>query len=361
MPHRLNYHFEPQKGWMNDPNGLVFFHGKYHAFFQHYPFAPNWGQMHWGHAVSNDLLHWEELPVALFPDQHYENSGGCFSGSAIVKDDLLYLFYTSVSEELGQTQSVAISKDGLHFEKYAENPIIRQYPDDGSADFRDPKVTKIGETYYMVCGSGKDNTGKILLFTSKNLIDWDYSGVLFAGEKYGSVLECPDFFPFNDKYILMFSQMGKQTHATMFIYGDFDGKSFTPISYHTPEAGPHFYAPQTFLDNRGRRIIIGWLYSWDKKLDEGADYAGALSIPREVKMIDEKICTFPVKEAQHLLKNNDEFVEADKTSISILAQNIPFSLCHKGKINHIDILRDTKTIEVFINGGEASFTYWFAV
>ena len=102
---------------MNDPNGLVFFNGKYHAFFQHYPHAPHWGQMHWGHAVSDDLIHWEEKDIALFPDQDYENDGGCFSGSAIVKDDILYLFYTSVSHELGQTQSVAISKDGIVFEK----------------------------------------------------------------------------------------------------------------------------------------------------------------------------------------------------------------------------------------------------
>ncbi len=92
MPKRLRYHLEPQKGWMNDPNGLCFFKGQYHSFFQHYPYAPNWGQMHWGHAVSEDLIHWTEVPIALFPDQPYEDDGGRFSGSVVVKDGLLYLF-----------------------------------------------------------------------------------------------------------------------------------------------------------------------------------------------------------------------------------------------------------------------------
>ena len=90
------YHLSPRVGWMNDPNGLIFFRGQYHAFFQHYPHAPSWGQMHWGHTVSVDLLRWKELPIALYPDQPYEDDGGCFSGSAVEKDGRLYLFYTSV-------------------------------------------------------------------------------------------------------------------------------------------------------------------------------------------------------------------------------------------------------------------------
>jgi len=128
VPPRLRYHLEPRKGWMNDPNGLVFFRGRYHAFFQHNPHAPAWDTMHWGHAVSDDLLHWEELPIALAPDQWYEDDGGCWSGSAVVLDDRLYLFYTGVSAELGQAQCVAWSDDGLRFHKYANNPVIRRAP-----------------------------------------------------------------------------------------------------------------------------------------------------------------------------------------------------------------------------------------
>jgi len=363
MSERLKYHFEPKKGWINDPNGLIFYKSKYHAFFQHYPYAPKWGSMHWGHAVSGDLINWEELPIALYPDKPYDSSekGGCWSGSAVIKDGLLYLFYTSVSDEFGQTQSVAVSKDGVHFEKYENNPVIRQFPPDGSYDFRDPKVTQIGGIYYMVLGSGKNNIGKILLYSSENLYDWQYLGVMFEGGQYGGVLECPDFFPFNDKYILMFSQMGRQTHSVMFIYGDFDGKIFTPISFHTPEAGPHFYAPQTFFDDSGRRIIIGWLNSWEKQIETKEDYTGAFSIPREIKMVDGKLYTFPVSEAAHLLKNSDDLVRVEKDGLTLTAENISFTPEYKGDIERVDILRDTKTIEVFINNGEASFTYWFAV
>ena len=102
----MKYHFENKQGWMNDPNGLVFYKGKYHAFFQHYPYAPRWGQMHWGHAVSDDLITWEELDIALFPDREYEDEGGCFSGSAIVKDDRLWL-----KEEIHETNAVVFVED----------------------------------------------------------------------------------------------------------------------------------------------------------------------------------------------------------------------------------------------------------
>ncbi len=359
MPERLKYHFEPKIGWMNDPNGLVFFRGKYHAFFQHFPHAPMWGPMHWGHTVSEDLIHWEEMPIALYPDQPYDEDAGCWSGSAVVKDDKLYLFYTSACEELGQTQSMAVSDDGINFVKHENNPIIPHYPEDGSRDFRDPKVSKFGDEYLMVVGSGKDKTGKILLYKSKKLFDWAYAGVLFESAEYGSVFECPDFFQLNGKYILMFSQMGLKTHSTVMLTGDFDGSKFTPLTVHRPEAGPEFYAPQTFLDGKGRHIMIGWLYHWGKKLDKGADYAGALSIPREVKMTDGKLTVFPVEEAQFLLTDSDPFVTVEKNKITVASDGETLFEEQVEDIKDIKFLRDTKTIEGFINGGEASFSVWF--
>lgn len=356
MPRRLNYHFEPQKGWINDPNGLIYFKGMYHAFFQHYPFAPKCGPMHWGHAVSRDLVHWEELPVALFPDRDYEDDGGCWSGSAVEKDGVLYLFYTSVSHQLGQTQSVAFSKDGITFEKYEGNPVIRTFPSDGSKDFRDPKVSRINDTYYMVCGSGKGGIGKILLYQSDDLLNWRYAGVLFEDPSCGEVLECPDFFQLGGKFVLMISKMGLKTHSTQFIIGDFDGESFTEQARCTPEAGPQFYAPQTFCDGQDRRIMIGWLYDWGKPLDEGADFAGALTIPRELSLQNGKVVNFPVKEAIPLLKKQSNFVTISGNQICI---NDDLTFVCSSAITDIDILEDTKTVEVFINGGEASFSYWF--
>ena len=357
---RLKYHFEPQTGWMNDPNGLIFYKGKYHAFFQHNPHEPVWGPMHWGHAVSEDLVYWQELPIALYPDMYYEDNGGCFSGSAIEKDGRIYLIYTSVSKQYGQSQSIAYSDDGINFTKYENNPVISKYPEDGSGDFRDPKVSFINGKYHMVCGSGKDEIGKVLLYTSADLFNWDYVGVLYEGAEHGTVLECPDFFELGDGFVLMFSQMGRKTHSTAFMYGDFDGVKFTVRDVFSNEIGPHIYAPQTFEDAQKRRILIGWLYSWDKKLDEGATYAGALTIPRELSIVDGHLKIEPVKEAENLLTPWDPMVSISGKEITINDKwDIPLRYRSENGISDVRILKDTKTIEIFINNGEAVFTYWF--
>ncbi len=348
---RLKFHFEPKKGWMNDPNGLCKFNGVYHAFFQHYPYAKVWGPMHWGHAISKDLIHWEELPIALIPDKPYENDGGCFSGSAIEKDGVLYLFYTSVSKELGQTQSLAISKDGINFEKYDKNPIIDKVPSDGSKDFRDPKVFKYEDKYMMVCGSGKDEVGKVLLFESNDLFNWTYVGILFEDKNCGEVIECPDFFKLGDDYILMFSMMNRDLYSTNFIIGSFDGKNFKEKRRVQNEAGPEFYAPQTFFDG-SRRIIIGWMYSWKKAPDKYASYAGALSIPRELKIIDGKLINFPVLECNSLLKKDCKGVKIKDNTLYAFKRKFVL----KENPKDIAILEDTKTCEIFINNGEESFT-----
>lgn len=356
MPLRLRYHLEPKSGWMNDPNGLIFYKGQYHAFYQHNPYKPKWDKMHWGHAVSKDLINWQHLPIALTPDQPYEDDGGCFSGSAVQKDGVLYLFYTSVSKELGQTQSVAYSTDGINFTKYENNPVITCPPEEGSADFRDPKVTQIGDTYYMVCGSGKDGVGKVLLYSSHNLFDWQYVGVLFESSQYSSVLECPDFFEFGGKYMLMFSVMNVETRSTVFIWGDFDGQNFVPLKTFQPEVGPQFYAPQTF-EHLGQRIMIGWLYDWNKQLDQGAQYAGALTIPRVLHFNKAgELCNFPVTTANQLLIDTDEHVRLTPEGLAVSFGDKQYD--YVGEVKDVHILRDTKTLEVFVNGGECSFTLW---
>ncbi|MBQ3078430.1 MAG: glycoside hydrolase family 32 protein [Clostridia bacterium] len=356
MLKRLEYHFEPKTGWMNDPNGLVYFNGQYHAFFQHYPYRPVWGQMHWGHATSDDLISWQEMPIALFPDQEYEDEGGCFSGSAIVKDDCLYLFYTSVSKRLGQTQSVAMTRDGKTFEKYSGNPVIRSYPDDGSADFRDPKVIPYKDEYRMVVGSGKDGEGRVLLYRSTDLLHWSYMGVLFRDASLTTVMECPDFFPLGDEYVLMFSKMGLIERSTQFVAGAFDGERFIERTRFEVEIGPDFYAPQTFLAKDGRRIIIGWLYNWKRELDEGASYAGALSLPRELTMENGRLYTRPVKEAYPLLKPSDISVRISGTKVIVSGK---YEFDTFSPIRSVSILKDTKTVEVFVNGGECAVSKWF--
>lgn len=353
---RFQYHFEPQKGWMNDPNGLVYFRGRYHAFFQHYPNDSKWGQMHWGHAVSDDLLHWEELPIALYPDRDYENDGGCFSGSAVEKDGRLYLFYTSVSHELGQTQSVAWSDDGVHFEKYEGNPVIRANPT-GAPDFRDPKVTNIDGTWYMVVGSGDGSEGRVLLFRSEDLLRWNYVGVLFVGAEYAHCIECPDFFKMGDKYVLMFSKIGEQERSTIFVVGDFREGKLVNYTLSRPEWGPDFYAPQSFFDGR-RRIMIGWMYHWGKEAPEGCPFAGALSVPRELTLDGTRVRNFPVAEARHLLRRESPYVRREGEKLTFLDRAGKAVTWELPGLQTVDILEDTKSVEVFLNGGETSFSRW---
>lgn len=351
---RLKYHFEPKKGWMNDPNGLVYFKGQYHAFFQHNPYSTQWDKMHWGHAVSNDLISWEELPIALYPDQNYESEGGCFSGSAIVKDDRLYLFYTSVANK--QTQSIAYSDDGIHFTKYEGNPVIGNSPL-GYYDFRDPKVTEIDGQYYMVTGSGNSDAGQVLLFKSETLLEWKYVGILFEGKEYAPCIECPDFFKLDDKYVLMFSKMNESQRSTIFAIGDFEDNEIKNAIICRPEWGRDFYAPQTLWDGE-RRILIGWMYHWGKKPPITCKYAGALSIPRELKLSNNNINNYPVAEAQHLLVKESKRVTVSNNKIIVHQKKHQKRRFAIPQINSIDILEDTKSVEIFINHGEISISEW---
>lgn len=358
------YHFHNRKGWMNDPNGLIFYKGKYHAFFQHYPYAPRWGQMHWGHAISDDLIHWEELDIALFPDMPYENDGGCFSGSAIEKDGRLYLFYTSVSHEMKQTQSVAWSDDGITFHKYEGNPIIKESPWNDNREFRDPKVFKYGDEYRMVVGAGIYNIGKILLYKSKDLLNWEYIGEIISDGKFGGVIECPDLFKIEDKWVILFSSTKALPHRVCFGTGDFDGEKFTfdkdekgedkifPI-----EIGPDFYAPQTFEDPEGRRILIAWMYNWNRSARPGQEQAGAFTIPRQLEFdLNDNLTMFPVEEACGYLKDESPFVEYANGRLRITYERQLIWDKAYAEEPQFTVLEDVGVVELFIDGGKETVT-----
>lgn len=182
--YRLGYHIMPRANWINDPNGLIQFKGEYHVFFQHHPYDEHWGPMHWGHVKSKDLIHWEHLPVALAPGDEFDQSG-CFSGSAVDDHGRLALIYTGhniIDQEKDlfyQTQNIAVSQDGTVFEKLQENPVITEPPEDSARHFRDPKVWKHRDVWYMVIGnSSKENVGRVVLYRSPDLRDWEYAGIL---------------------------------------------------------------------------------------------------------------------------------------------------------------------------------------
>ena len=359
---RLRYHYRPQKGWINDPNGLVWFEGYYHIFYQHAPdHEIPWKQpMHWGHARTKDFLTFEELPVALYPDQPYDTDG-CWSGTATVKDGVLYLFYASIrKDEEGhhayQTVSVAYSKDGIHFEKYAGNPVIDHYPADGGKDFRDPAVCEIDGRYYCVMATGhpESKTGRLLLYQSEDLLHWQYRGIMqeWADCKY---TECPSFFKSTQGYLLAASVCPlEKRHRFSITYGDFCDNVFLPKVTGEVDRGPDQYAGQAFRDHLGRDLLIAWIPGWRYRGMAERD-VGCMSVPRELKQVGDKICAYPIAELQHLLTDEDPSVERTECGFIIRREGRD-PVVYEGEIRDLKILRDGYVVEVFVNGGEAIYS-----
>lgn len=325
--YRLKYHLVGEYGWINDPNGFIQFKDNYHLFYQHYPYDAVWGPMHWGHAVSKDLIKWTYLPVALEPDKDYDRDG-CFSGSAIEKYGKLYLFYTGhintkkeKNDNYKQVQNMAISADGIAFEKYERNPIIdvEQIPDGASKkDFRDPKIFKIGDIYYLLIGSNDDHgIGQVLMYKSIDLVKWEFVNILLKGnESTGINWECPDTVRFDDRDILFVSAQYmrpngiyfKNTHSSIYFIGELnvDEGKFAYTDYYLVDYGFDFYAPQTTVDKHGRAIMVAWMNMWETDLVTnrlGHYWAGAMTLPREVIKIGEEIYFKPISEIVKYRKN----------------------------------------------------------
>ncbi len=313
---RQKYHFMGENGWINDPNGLIYFRGKYHFFYQYNPHDAFWGEMHWGHAVSKDMLHWEYLPIALTPDKDYDHhpKGGCFSGSAIEHEGKLWVFYTgTINEGNGfvQHQCLAYSEDGVNFQKYAGNPIIEQPSWVEPAFFRDPKVWKKEEVFYMVLGANIKENGQALLYKSTNLFDWEFVNFMCESNgELGFMFECPDFFTVDGKDALIFSPMGLKNRTSLNLIGNlnYETGKFIWNSINETDWGHEYYAPQSFEDNKGRRILVAWANSWDWMpfwKDWGPTYkdgwCGHFNVPR-VAHIDAKnrLSVEPIEELKQL-------------------------------------------------------------
>ncbi len=314
------FHLTPLVGWMNDPNGFCWYKGQYHLFCQYHPFSRQWGPMHWGHAVSNDLLHWTYMPCALAPDTAAD-AGGCFSGSAVeTPDGKLMLVYTGVQpagtfRRETQAQCVAVG-DGKDFEKSLLNPVIRHahLPEGYSEfDFRDPKVWREDGVYRMVVGNRhEEKSGTVLLMESKDGLDWHFVTEIDACRKeYGRMWECPDYFPLSGKQVLIVSpqemRAREEFHAgfgTVCIIGRYlkKDRQFVRESVQPVDHGLNFYAPQTVLAPDGRRIMIGWMDNWEtcKEAPRRHPWYGQMSAPREVFMENGRLCQRPVKEMERL-------------------------------------------------------------
>lgn len=311
------YHIAARAGWINDPNGLICINGQYHAFFQHYPFDAIWGPMHWGHVVSDDMVHWQHLPVALAPSEDYDIDG-CFSGSAVDDNGVLSLIYTGHvwlkeagdDSAIRQVQCLATSKDGINFEKHG----IILTPPEGIMHFRDPKVWRQDNQWFMVVGARtQQNVGQVLLYHSPDLRHWHFDQILAEVQDPNVyMMECPDFFPLGDKYVLMFSPQGMQPKGYLYrnrfqagyLIGDWrPGAKFNVEQQFTElDFGHDFYAPQSFLASDKRRIVIAWMDMWESVMPSQADkWSGALTLPRELTLTkDNRLRVKPIDELKSL-------------------------------------------------------------
>ena len=281
-PHRPRYHFLPPRNWMNDPNGLIFHRGNYHLFFQHNPGAAVWGDMHWGHAFSKDLISWQHLPMALAPTPDGYDKDGVFSGCAVVNGDEPTIIYTGTKPEV---QAIATSKHPLleTWTKFDGNPVIPGPPEGMEVTgFRDPYVWKEGDDWLMALGSGlKGQGGAILLYRSSDLRKWDYLHPLVdsTDKTLGTMWECPNFFPLGDKHVLLISPI--PLRKALYAIGSYRSRRFEIESVGSLDDGGHFYAPQVFLDGANRHVMFGWC--WEGRAKEAqveAGWAGVQSLPR---------------------------------------------------------------------------------
>ena len=359
--YRHHYHLMAPIGWINDPNGFVYFEGEYHLFYQFYPYDSVWGPMHWGHAKSKDLVQWEDLPVALAPTEDYE-ADGCFSGSAIEKDGKLYLMYTGHYERKGvkkEVQCMAISEDGIHFEKYAGNPVIAEPHIEGIAaieDFRDPKVFQKDDVYYSVIASKTiDERGQILLFQSDDLLHWVFKSVLLEGKTHQGIMwECPDLFHLDGKDILLMSpiEMEKEGNAyhninsTVAFIGTVDwttGK-LNVDNYHEIDSGLDFYAPQTCIDAQNRRIMVAWMQMWARDMptnDLGHLWSGAMTLPRELSIEKNQLVQKPIQSIYSFIQNKKMIQEKELINETLLCEGLTTDASY---LKFVATVKDTQQV-----------------
>ncbi|MFP3667136.1 glycoside hydrolase family 32 protein [Priestia sp. SIMBA_032] len=325
---RLQYHVSTPAFWMNDPNGFSFYKGEYHLFYQHHPYSPEWGPMYWGHIKSKDLTYWEHLPIALAPSEEYDQDG-CFSGSAVEKDGKLYAMYTgnvwtgdNYDTDLRQVQCLVVSEDGVHFNKVPQNPVINSVPegDIHPHHFRDPKVWKKDDYYYCVLGSRtKDHEGQVLLYCSRDLLNWEFMNVMAKSQgNLGFMWECPDLFSLDGQDVLVMSPQGMKSegdlyhnlHQAGYVKGKLDYKTglLQHEDFQLLDYGFDFYAPQTTEDEHGRRIMVAWMAMWESSMPEQKhNWAGAMTIPRELSTKRGNIISKPIQELKQLRQHHVQY------------------------------------------------------
>ncbi|RBP05309.1 sucrose-6-phosphate hydrolase [Rossellomorea aquimaris] len=428
-PYRLHYHLMPPVGLLNDPNGFIQFKGVYHLYYQWMPFKTGHGAKFWGHYSSVDLVNWKHEEIALTPSEWFEKNG-CYSGSAIEHDGKIYAYYTgNVKDEEGNRESyqcLALSEDSIHFDK--KGPVVH-LPEGFTAHFRDPKVWERDGAFFMVVGAQTTELkGAVVLLQSENLIDWEYRGTLTGGGRgkladFGYMFECPDLFKLGDQDILIFSPQGiegagmkyQNVYQAGYVAGYFDSAAgtFEHGDFEELDRGFDFYAPQTTVDDKGRRILFAWMSVPDQNEQDHPTiehkWLHTMTLPRELKLVNGKVRQVPLEELRHLRAGGaiEHKVELDKESRELTGVNgkafeleigdlslsegwfdlsigdgvrlvystgeqvatlerksyvngvVEKRQCKVENLKSLRLFVDTSSIEVFINEGEETFTARF--
>jgi len=419
---RLNYHIMPTSGWVNDPNGLCQFKGVYHIYYQYSPFDVNGKLKLWGHITTEDFIKYQEHEPVLYPDFRYDQNG-VYSGSAVVRNGKINYFYTGNVKYLdgdydyimtGREQNLIAcsSEDGFNFSEKELIMTNTDFPSNLSLHVRDPKVYHKNGIDYMAIGARDDNsTGCILVLKGKDLKNWECHTVIYSDEKFGYMWECPDLFDLNGETVLVTCPQGvpeegyiyKNVHQNGYflVNGDLESKDVNLSEFRLLDYGFDFYAPQSFEDESGRRILVGWMGIPDADYTNRTTENGwqhALTMPRELILKDGIIYQRPVEEIKALRGNMRTFAADEFKDLEV--ENLSFELCaefekcngfklnlrndislsfdkSKGlielnmgesgcgrdaryaycdEIRNIDVYSDTSAFEIFINDGEIVFT-----
>lgn len=403
-------HFKAPNCWINDPNGFIWYKGWYHLFYQCFPYSAHWGRMHWGHAVSKDLVNWEEKGIALFPSKTDDRSG-CFSGSAIEYKDKMYIYYTGVNyteedpeninccinDTFTAAQLMITSEDGMKFDNITDKKtVISPIEDKKIGDknhTRDPKVWRGKNAWYMVLGSTVDKNGRLLFYKSSDLKTWQYLNYC-EKDGFGWMWECPDFFEIDGKGVTIFSPMGffndgnGYDSVAVCMLSSFDentGKMELSEDYQLFDYGIDLYAPQSTTDKDGNRVVIAWARMPEAVITEKGEWCGMMCIPRIVDVKNNHVYIRPhtnvknsfvtklsapkksgymlkttlkngesINVGGYVIKRENDKITTDRSKVFNIKGNYRL-IAETPVINdgyELEIYVDEHLVEVFINNGE---------
>ena len=403
-------HFKAPNCWINDPNGFIWYKGRYHLFYQCFPYSAHWGRMHWGHAVSKDLVNWDEKGIALFPSKTDDRSG-CFSGSAIEYKDKMYIYYTGVNyteedpeninccinDTFTAAQLMITSEDGMKFDNITDKKtVIPPIEDKKIGDknhTRDPKVWRGKDAWYMVLGSTVDKNGRLLFYKSSDLKTWQYLNYC-EKDGFGWMWECPDFFEIDGKGVTIFSPMGffndgnGYDSVAVCMLSSFDentGKMELSENYQLFDYGIDLYAPQSTTDKDGNRVVIAWARMPEAIITEKGEWCGMMCIPRIVDVKNNHVYIRPhtnvknsfvtklsapkksgymlkttlkngesINVGGYVIKRENDKITTDRSKVFNIKDNYRL-IAETPVINdgyELEIYVDEHLVEVFINNGE---------